>query len=214
MKKLLIFIIIVSLYISGITGLYYKFNYEQPTVVKLIVTDEYGQVWEGTGCFVRDNLLLTAGHIVENAQVIKAQWPDGTIRLAYNWYEETEADLGIITIRTPQKERKAKFDDAKVGEEVWAIGNPFAVFPVMTKGIVSAVNMPDDYTHQKDMIITDAAINPGNSGCPLFNKFDRILGICSWGYNYSQGMSYFVRAEICELTLRKYNSIKALEEAE
>lgn len=183
----------------------------QPDVVKLMVTDRYGQEWEGTGCFVRDNLLLTAGHVVGNAQIIKAQWPDGTIRLAYNWYEESEADLGIVVIRTPQREREAKFDEAKIGEDVWAIGNPFAVFPVMTKGIVSAINMPDDYAHQKNMIISDVAINFGNSGCPLLDKDDNIVGICSWGYSYSQGMSYFTRGEVCELTLKKYNAIKALE---
>lgn len=215
MKKILILILSYIIIISGVCGwLGYKFDYRQPTVVKLIVTDRYDQRRKGTGVFIRDNLILTAGHVVDNAKVIKVQWSDGTIRLAYNWYEETEADLGIIKIRTPQKERKAKFDDAKVGEEVWAIGNPFAVFPVMSKGIVSAINMSDDYAGQKNMIITDAAINPGNSGCPLFNKSDEILGICSWDYIYAQGMSYFTRAEVCKLTLEKYDAIQRLKEVE
>lgn len=185
----------------------------RPTVVKIEVESVYGRNWQGSGVFVNDDLILTAGHIVEDAKNIWITWSDGRRHKAVNWYEESEADLGIIYIRTIEKESKAKFDNAIVGEEVWALGSPFGVFPILTKGIISAISMPDDYMHQKNMIITDCAVNPGNSGCPLFDKNGNILGICSWKYVYAQGMSYFVRAEICELILDKYHIIKIFNDA-
>lgn len=194
----------------------------QPTVVKIEVQggyvdewqDEYKSDWEGCGVFIADDLIMTAGHMVEDADEIWITWPNGKRHKAVSWYKETEADLGVVYIRTPEVELTAKFDNAKVGETVWALGSPFGVFPVLTKGIVSAIDMPDDFMFQKNMIITDCAINPGNSGCPLFNKDNNILGICSWGYNYSQGMSYFVRAEVCQLVIGKCYIMKTLEETE
>jgi len=213
-REWLIFVVLCLFIIGlGIVAINCKLT-AKPDVVKLMVTDRYDQKWQGTGVFIRDNLILTAGHVVGNAKVIKVQWPDGTIRLAYDWYEETEADLGLITIRTPQKERKAKFDAAKVGEDAWALGNSLGAGWFLTKGIISAINVPDSYAGQKNMIVTDAGANPGNSGCPLFDKYNNILGICSWHYPYAEGMNYFVDSDICELTLNKYDAIVALWEIE
>lgn len=170
--------------------------------------------WQGSGVFIRDNLILTAGHIVDSISDANILTIDGRRYKAKSWYLETEADIGFIEVETVEKEKKLRFNNAKLGETVWAFGNPFGVFPILTKGIISATNAPDDFMSTKGMVITDTAINGGNSGCPLFDKWGNILGICSWGYNYSQGMSYFVRAEVIELSLEKYDAIRALERVE
>ena len=169
--------------------------------------------WQGSGVFIRDNLILTAGHIVDGISSANIFTIDGKKYKAKDWYLETEADIGFIEVDTNDVESTLSFDDAKRGESVWAFGNPFGVFPVLTEGIVSAVKAPDGFMNTKDMVITDTAINGGNSGCPLFDKWGNILGICSWRYRYSQGMSYFVRSEIIELSLKKYLAIKAIENA-
>ena len=174
--------------------------------------DYYPTGWQGSGVFIRDNLILTAGHIVDGISEASVFTIDGKEYKAKSWYLETEADIGFIEVDTNDVESKLYFDNAKLGEEVWAFGNPFGVFPVLTKGIVSAVIAPDDFMNTKYMVITDTAINGGNSGCPLFDKWGNILGICSWGYTNSQGMSYFVRSEVIELSLQKYYAIKALKE--
>ena len=168
--------------------------------------------WQGSGVFIDDNLILTAGHIVDGIGEATVITVDGKVYEAKSWYLETEADIGFIEVDTNDVEHRLFFGDAKLGETVYAYGNPLGVFPVLTKGIVSAIDMFDDYGFTKNMIITDAAINPGNSGCPLFDKYGTILGICSWGYTNSQGMSYFVRAEVIKLSLKKYKAIRALEE--
>jgi len=171
----------------------------------------YPNGWQGSGVFIRDNLILTAGHIVDGISEANIFTIDGKEYKAKSWYLETEADIGFIEVDSNDVENKLFFDNAKLGETVWAYGNPFGVFPVLTKGIVSAVKSPDNFMNTKDMVITDTAINGGNSGCPLFDKQGNILGICSWGYISSQGMSYFVRAEVIKASLEKYDAIKYLE---
>jgi len=170
--------------------------------------------WQGSGVFIRDNLILTAGHIVDGISEANIFTIDGKEYKAESWYLETEADIGFIEVDTNDVEIRLFFDDAKLGEVVWAYGNPFGVFPILTKGIISATNAPDDFMNTKNMVITDVAINGGNSGSALFDKSGNILGICSWGYRGAQGMSYFVRSEIIKLSLKKYDAIRALERIE
>jgi len=131
-----------------------------------------------------------------------------------SWYKESEADLGLIYIRTLEKELVAKFDDAIVGETVWAIGNPYAYFPVMTRGIISAVNVEDDFVKGKNVFITDCPLVPGNSGSPIFDGDNNILGICSWHIPNEEGMNFCIPAKICQLMLNKYLAIQELKEAE
>lgn len=181
--------------------------------------DYYGRPqdgWQGSGVFIRDNLILTAGHIVDGISDANVFTIDGKEYKAKSWYLETEVDIGFIEVDTNDVESILSFDNAKLGESVWAFGNPYGVFPVLTKGIISAVNALDSHSSTKNMIIVDAGVNPGNSGCPIFDRGGNILGICSWHYNYSatEGMNYFVRSEVIELSLQKYDAIKALERIE
>jgi len=169
--------------------------------------------WRGSGVFIRDNLILTAGHIVDSISDANIFTIDGKEYKAKSWYLETEIDIGFIEVGTNDIESTLSFDDAKLGEEVWAFGNPFGEGLFLTKGIVSAISVPDIFMGTKNMVVTDAAINPGNSGCALFNKQGKIVGICSWIHNHAQGMSHFVKANIIELSLKKYFAIKALENA-
>ena len=168
----------------------------------------------GSGVFIRDNLILTAGHIVDGISDANVFTIDGKEYKVKGWYLETEADIGFIEVDTNDVEVTLSFDDAKLGEEVWAYGNSLGVFPVLAKGIISAINAPDSYNDTKDMINTDTAINGGNSGCPIFDKWGNILGICSWHYPEQEGMNYFCRSEVILASLRKYDAIKYMESLE
>jgi len=172
--------------------------------------------WQGTGVFVRDDLILTAGHIVDSISDANIFTIDGKEYKAKSWYLETEIDIGFIEVDTNDIESTLSFDDAKPGEDVWIYGNPYGVFPVLTKGIISAVNMPDSYGKTKNMLITDCPANGGNSGSPIFDRNGNILGIFVWHYIFpaTEGMNYSVRAEVIELALQKYDAIRALERIE
>ena len=215
--KSLIFYGLLMLSVIGVIIISHSQVDSQPTVVQIKVDGAYNygdNSWQGSGVFIEDDLILTAGHMVEDANTITIVWPNGKEHKAVSWYQETEADLGIIYIRTPEKEPKARFDNAILGEDCWAIGNPYGVFPILAKGIVSGVNVPDSYSHQKNMVVTDCPLNPGNSGCPVFNKQDEIIGICSWHIPPAEGMNYLVDSDICQACIYKYKAIKAMEQLE
>ena len=171
---------------------------------------------QATGVFIRDDLILTAGHLVDDISDANVFTVDGKEYKAKGWYLETKADIGFIEVDTNDIESTLGFDDAKLGETVWVYGNPYGVFPVLTKGIVSAIGVYDSHSDTKNMIIIDAAANAGNSGSPVFDKYGNILGIFSWHYTYlaTEGMNYFIRAEVIEAILEKYDAIKYLEELE
>jgi S1-C subfamily serine protease len=179
-------------------------------VVKIQATDIYGGGWEGTGFFVADDLIMTAGHIVEDANEIWITWPDGKKHKAISWYQETEADVGIIYIRTSKTEHELNFTDPKVGDKVVAIGDPYGFFPITTFGHISGINIIQSYFGKKELVLADVALNPGNSGCPLFKKHT-VVALCVGGIQGANNMCFCIRGKICELVLAKYYAIKALE---
>jgi len=95
-------------------------------------------------------------------------------------------DIALLKINTNQELKTVKFGDSekiKVGQKVFAIGNPFGFNGTLTQGIISRI----DYT--KNKIQTDAAINPGSSGGPLLNKNGEIIGINQAIYNPDNNIS-------------------------
>jgi len=192
-----------------------------PEAVKIkvqgIYFSEWGgglESWEGSAVFIDDNLLLTAGHCVKDANNITIVYADGRECKAASWYllDEYITDLGIIRVDTPEIEPKAVFSNPKVGESVIVIGNPFGYWPVRTEGIISAVNIDEDFFGEKNLVLTDAAINPGNSGCPVYNKRGYILGIVVGAIRGAQGNNFIVPAKICKIVIDKYKIEKELEE--
>lgn len=95
-----------------------------------------------------------------------------------------DSDLAVLQITAPKEKLKpiqvGTSDDLKVGQKVYAIGNPFGLSLTMTKGIISSLNRiiesPSGVKIPK-AIQTDAAINPGNSGGPLLDKTGRLIGV-------------------------------------
>jgi len=219
-REWLIFgILCLFVIILGIIGVNAKLSTKsnvQPIVVKLEVQGEYGYFWQGTGFFIEDDLIATAGHMVDGANEIWVIWSDGKRHKAVNWYQEDSSltDAGFIYIRTLEKEPIIKFADAIVGETVRMIGNPFGYYPVLTEGIISAINIDEDFFGEKNLLLTDCPSNPGNSGSPLFNKDNEVLGILVGGIYASDGTGFAVPAHICELSLAKYKAIVALWEIE
>jgi len=230
-KSVVIGIVMMMLLVVGVlvAGLSKVKSYNKPNtdaVVKVMVQTDYYTYsysipdghsgWQGTGIFIDDNVILTAGHVVDYASSIRIITQSGEEYNAVSWYlEDNElGDIGLIFVDTNEIEPRAMFDNAILGEDVWAFGNPFSVFPILTKGIISSVNTPDTYLDGKNMLVADCPINPGNSGCPLFDVDGNILGICSWCYNCSQGMTYFVRSEVIKLMLEKHKLLMKIVEVQ
>ena len=135
----------------------------------------------GSG-FVVDptGLIVTNNHVVEGAEVIEVHFQDSTILKAELVGRDPKTDLAVIRVKSDKPLPVVAFGDSdilRIGEWVVAIGNPFGLGGSVSLGIVSARNRDINAGPYDDFIQTDAAINKGNSGGPLFNLKGEVVGI-------------------------------------
>src|SRR6185437_12098686 len=135
--------------------------------------------------------VVTNNHVIENSDQITVTLNDGTNLPARIVGRDVKTDLALLKV-TPKKPLPATHfgnsDQARIGDWVIAIGNPFGLGSTVTAGIVSARNRRDvDAGPYDDFIQTDAPINRGNSGGPLFDMDGNVVGINSAIYSPSGG---------------------------
>jgi len=137
----------------------------------------------GSG-FVLDaeaGIIVTNNHVIADADEIEVNFSDGSKLKATLKGRDTKTDLAVLEVDPKLKKLKAvsfgDSDKVRVGDWVMAIGNPFGLGGTVTVGIVSARNRDINAGPYDDFIQTDAAINRGNSGGPLFNMQGEVIGI-------------------------------------
>ena len=135
----------------------------------------------GSG-FVVDatGLIVTNNHVVEGAESIEVHFQDSTILKAELVGRDPKTDIAVIRVKPDKPLPIVGFGDSdvlRIGEWVVAIGNPFGLGGSVSLGIVSARNRDINAGPYDDFIQTDAAINKGNSGGPLFNLKGEVVGI-------------------------------------
>ncbi|SMC57435.1 Do family serine endopeptidase [Rhizobium sp. RU36D] len=135
----------------------------------------------GSG-FVIDpsGFIVTNNHVIENADDIEAVFPDGSKLKATLIGTDTKTDLSVLKVEPPKPLKAVKFGDSRrmrIGDWVIAIGNPFGLGGSVTLGIISARGRNINAGPYDNFIQTDAAINKGNSGGPLFNMNGEVIGI-------------------------------------
>ncbi len=135
----------------------------------------------GSGFIVgASGLIVTNNHVVEGADSIQVHMQDGTILKAELVGRDPKTDLAVIRVKPDKPLPTVAFGDSdklRIGEWVTAIGNPFGLGGSVSLGIVSARNRDINAGPYDDYIQTDAAINKGNSGGPLFNMNGEVVGI-------------------------------------
>lgn len=187
--------IIESLYydkvISNLTAV--KIYNESKYSVVLITCIANGKERLGSGFVYRsDGYIITNNHVVENATGITVTFLDGSVVNAELIASDFYSDLAVIKVDEMPKEARplilGNSSLLKVGEPVYAIGNPFGLSGSMTAGIVSQVERvlfwsdfgippPRGNYPVADVIQFDAAVNPGNSGGPLLNSLCEVVGV-------------------------------------
>jgi serine protease DegQ len=145
----------------------------------------------GSGVVVGDDgTILTNHHVIDGADGIEVLLADGRRAKARLVGSDPETDLAVLRIDLPGVPSivLADSDNAKIGDVVLAIGNPFGVGQTVTMGIVSALGRTQlGINTFENFIQTDAAINPGNSGGALVDTEGRLLGINTAIYSRSGG---------------------------
>jgi putative serine protease PepD len=161
-----------------------------PSVVAISVTTSQGGA-QGSGVVIDDEgRVVTNNHVVAGADTVQVTLSDGRIYPAKVVGTDPTTDLAVVQLQDPPDDlRPAALGDSAgvtVGEPVMAVGNPLGLANTVTTGIVSAVDRPVTTQGEggSDATVTnaiqvDAAVNPGNSGGPLFDAEGRVIGINS-----------------------------------
>ncbi len=135
----------------------------------------------GSGFVISDDgLIVTNNHVIADADEIVANFADGTKLVAELVGTDPKTDIAVLRVKSDKKLKFVPLGDSnksRIGDWVLAIGNPFGLGGSVSIGIVSAIGRDINSGPYDNFIQTDAAINRGNSGGPLFNMDGEVIGI-------------------------------------
>lgn len=177
----------------------------RPAVVNL--RGESRRSGSGSGVlFTPDGFLLTNHHVVRGQSKVRVRFSDGTERPGRVVGNDPWTDLAIVQADGEKLPYAAFGDSAKlrVGQLVVAIGSPLGFESTVTAGVVSALGrtLRSITGHLVDNVIqTDAALNPGNSGGPLVDSRGRVIGINTAVIQPAQGICFAIPINIAKVVL-------------
>lgn len=178
----------------------------------------------GSGVLIAGNIVVTASHVVANADAIMVQFYDGESVAATTTRISRMADVAVITLKNPPADPHIAVigdsDKARIGDDVFVIGAPMGLPYSLSTGVISGKHTERNLSNDGkslEFFQTDASINTGNSGGPMFNNKGEVIGIVSSILTRSggfEGIGFAATSNVARDLLRtrgsRYFGIEAL----
>src|SRR5450432_732127 len=180
-----------------------------PAVVRVEIRGASGRPGGvGSGVVIApDGLVLTNAHVVDGANEVRLQDAEGRVMEARRLGEDPDTDLALLLAGSARDLPHARLGDSKKlkrGQLVVAIGNPLGFESTVTAGVISALGRSLRARNGwliEDVIQTDAALNPGNSGGPLVSSRGEVIGINTAVIMGAQGICFAVASNTAQFVL-------------
>lgn len=204
--RLLFFILALSfleLYSQDLSSIYDKVS---PAVVVVLTTEknivatsdqktvQVDQNGLGSGFMISEKHVITAAHVVKVPERLQIQFEDGEVIPAKVVSSYKSADIALLELFRPRFNavtvKLGNSDELKIGEQIFIVGAPYGLTSSLSSGYVSSfrrTNLGKNPFTTTEFIQTDAAINQGNSGGPMFNLKGEVVGIVSYITTQSGG---------------------------
>ena len=208
MRKYLFIILLSLLFFAAYQ--YYRLpnvvDRVRSSVVYIQVQGVDGDRWSGSGVVVGDGLILTASHVIDDANMVTIISDDGGKIKSSEFFMSKDlnnVDLGLIVVSETNRPATLSWDDVEIGDTVFAVGSPYGLQNSLTVGVFSAYDriVQDERLYQLDM-----SGNPGMSGCPVFNRYGSVIGILVRGAHC--GIALVVPIEMCRVIVGVYESVQ------
>jgi S1-C subfamily serine protease len=172
----------------------------------------------GSGFLISaDGMIMTAAHVVQTADVVVVRYRTGDIVQAKVVASEPPADVALIRAESVPPEipavRLGDSNSAKVGDQIFIVGAPFGFSHTLTVGHVSGRRQPNELFGglvPVELLQTDAAINQGNSGGPMFNMRGEVIGVVSHILSLSggfEGLGFVITSNLASQLLLEQKSM-------
>ena len=161
----------------------------------------------GSGFMISDKQIITAAHVVQVAEDVKVQFHDDEVIPAKVLSTFKAPDVALLELMWPRKNptilNLGDSDDLRIGERIFVVGAPFGLFHSLSSGFVSGITASDSQNpfSYTEFIQTDAAINTGNSGGPMFNMKGEVVGVVSFILSQSggfNGIGFAATSNVCK----------------
>ena len=198
MKNVVLILILCVLLFSGCSPAVRGWQHYSDSAVLIEIDGRH----MGSGFVISPELIVTAKHVVDRRGDYAILFADGSRCDVQAIRISEETDCAVLLVRQTNLRPLILTTKIEIGQPIFVIGSPLniAYFNYMTHGIVSKLDVQNNWLSNNFVVMIDVAVSPGNSGGPVFDLQGRVIGIVIAGYVHNCGLN-FITPSIDILTL-------------